>query len=57
MVKSAYPIIFTTTIIQNTQDILDVHFVHPHNVSSYFRDDDTAVSGCWRDGDSDKYQS
>lgn len=29
----------------------DMHYVHPHKVSSYVRSDGTIVSGYWRDGD------
>lgn len=28
-----------------------IHYVNPHNVSSYVRSDGTFVSGYWRDGD------
>jgi hypothetical protein len=30
-----------------------IHFVEPHEVSGYVRDDGTAVGPLWRDGDGD----
>lgn len=32
---------------------VEQHFVHPHFVESYSREDGTLVEGYWRDGDGD----
>lgn len=44
-------------VTHTEDDLSNTHFVHPHWVNPYIKEDGTAVSGYWRDGHGDNHHN